>query len=139
MRAICEERVWSDTTSYSAAMSACEKGKRWELALEFLEECKTWATASTISYNAVISACEKGDQWQHAFALLRTMCKDPHDVITSIVPNWAKMMEMCGDAKWYRLRTSVTTKTEELWKREDLTPGERMLEEEMRCRLGVKK
>ena len=45
--------------SYSAGISACEKGKRWELALEVLEECKTLATVDTISYSAAISACEK--------------------------------------------------------------------------------
>ena len=62
-----------DTTSYNAAISACEKGQCWELALELLEDCKTWATANSISYNAAISAIQKAGQWQHAFALLETM------------------------------------------------------------------
>ena len=30
-----------NTINYNAAISACEKGRRWELALELLEECKT--------------------------------------------------------------------------------------------------
>ena len=70
---MCDERFWPDTTSYNAAISACEKGKHWELALGLMKECKTWATPDTISYNAAISACEKGGQWQHALALLQTM------------------------------------------------------------------
>ena len=57
----CKISSTPDTISYSAAVSACEKGGRWELALELLNECKTWSTPNTISYNAAISACEKGD------------------------------------------------------------------------------
>ena len=72
---MCDERVWPDTTSYSAAISACEKGEQ-ELALELLRECKTWTTPDTISYSAAISACEKDGQWQHAFALLQSMCEE---------------------------------------------------------------
>ena len=54
-----DERIMPNTRSYNAAISACEKGKRWEFAFEVLEECKTWATVDTISYSAAISACEK--------------------------------------------------------------------------------
>ena len=63
LQTMCDERVWRDTTSYSAAISACEKGKHWEVALELLKECRTWTTANTISYSAAISACEKGGEW----------------------------------------------------------------------------
>ena len=53
-----------------------EKGKRWELALELLEECKTWATPDIISYSAAISAFAQGGRWQHALALLEIICKE---------------------------------------------------------------
>ena len=62
--------------SYNPAISACEKGKRWELTLELLEECKTGATVNTISYNAAISACEKCAEWQRALALLKIMWEE---------------------------------------------------------------
>ena len=64
------------TIDYNATISTCEKGKRWELALELLEECKTWATRNTFSYSAAISACEKGGQWQRTLYLLKTMGKE---------------------------------------------------------------
>ena len=57
---MCTERVWPNTTSHSAAISACEKGKRWELALHLLEKCKAWAAPDTVTYSAAVSACEKG-------------------------------------------------------------------------------
>ena len=63
-----------DTTSYSAAISACGPGKCWERALELLEDCKTWATPDTISYSAAITACQKGGQQHHAVALLQSIC-----------------------------------------------------------------
>ena len=37
-----------------------EKGGRWEIALDLLNECKCWSTPNTVSYNATMSACEKG-------------------------------------------------------------------------------
>ena len=54
------EKIWPDTTSYSAAISACAQGKCWEKALELLKDCRTWATPNTISYSAAITTCEKG-------------------------------------------------------------------------------
>ena len=76
MKTMCKEIIWPNATTYNAAISSCEKGRRWVLALELLEECKTWSMPDTISYNAAISACEKGRQWHHTLVLLKTMCKE---------------------------------------------------------------
>ena len=48
-----------NTTSYSAAISACEKAERWELGLHLLQKCKVWATPNLISYSAAISQWER--------------------------------------------------------------------------------
>ena len=33
------QKIWHNTTSYSAAISACAQGKCWQQALELLEDC----------------------------------------------------------------------------------------------------
>ena len=54
-------RFETDVMSYSAAMSACEKGYRWEQALSLFPEVRCyWLELDVISYNAAMSACEKG-------------------------------------------------------------------------------
>ncbi|CAK0878229.1 unnamed protein product [Prorocentrum cordatum] len=60
--------------SYSAGISACQKGKQWEgvLAL-FSEMCEANVSPDVISYNAGVSAFEKGSQWQQALSLLSEM------------------------------------------------------------------
>ena len=52
-----------DVVSFSAAISACEKGKQWEAALGLLQEMvHQLLTPGVVSFNSAISACEKGKQ-----------------------------------------------------------------------------
>ncbi len=49
--------------SYSALISACDKGKQQECALELFEAMQRQGVVpSFITYNALISACEKDKQ-----------------------------------------------------------------------------
>ena len=61
--------------SFSAAISACEKGGHWHEAVRLLS-VMSWEDLSpdVISFSADISACEKGGQWNEALRLLKTMC-----------------------------------------------------------------
>ena len=60
--------------SYSAGISACEKGAQWPLALSLLGEVRgAKLEPDVISYSAGISACEKGEEWQRALVLLIKM------------------------------------------------------------------
>ena len=64
-----------DVVSYSAAITACEKGGRWQHAFALLQTmCDERIWPDTTSYNAAISACEKGKHWELALELLRE-CK----------------------------------------------------------------
>ena len=48
----------------SAAISACEKGGQWQVALVlFAAMPLAEILPDVISYNAAVSACEKGGQW----------------------------------------------------------------------------
>ena len=61
-----------DVASYSAAISACEKGKHWEEALRLLQEMLHRSlTPDVVSHSAAISACEKGKRWEEALRLLQ--------------------------------------------------------------------
>merc|ERR1719386_239466 len=66
--------VTRNVISFSASISACEKGGQWQQALSVLSEMQdAGVTRDVISYNAVISACEKGCQWQQALWLINEM------------------------------------------------------------------
>ncbi|CAE8713695.1 unnamed protein product, partial [Polarella glacialis] len=60
-----------DEISHNAALSACEKGRQWQVALYLLSAREI--VADQISYNAVISACGKASQLPVAMAILWRM------------------------------------------------------------------
>ncbi|CAK0884094.1 unnamed protein product [Prorocentrum cordatum] len=72
--------------SYSAGISACEKGDQWQCVLALLSEMReTKLQPDAMSFSAGISACGKGEQWQRALALLNGMRKakvGPHSDTT---------------------------------------------------------
>eukprot|EP00397_Hematodinium_sp_SG-2012_P011627 GEMP01011772.1.p1 GENE.GEMP01011772.1~~GEMP01011772.1.p1 ORF type:complete len:574 (+),score=138.16 GEMP01011772.1:123-1844(+) len=67
--------VRADVISYSAAMTACEKGGApWTVAVGLLRDMQYNAiTPNAIAFNACISACEKQHNWHQALALLDEM------------------------------------------------------------------
>ncbi|CAK0858602.1 unnamed protein product [Prorocentrum cordatum] len=107
--------------SYSAGISACEKGEQWEQALALLSEMReAKVEPDVISYSAGISACEKGDQWQRAVALLRELwaAKLEPDVI--LIYNagisacekgeqWQWALLLFGEMREARVEPSVTS------------------------------
>ena len=59
---------------FSAAISACAKGKLWDQASALLLQMgDIGMIAGMISYSAAMSACEKGEQWEQAPVSLRQM------------------------------------------------------------------
>ena len=87
-----------DVVSYSTAISACEKGKRWQEALQLLlemlqEMLHRSLTPNVVSHSAAISACEKGKHWEEALCLLREV---PHRSLTPDVISSSAAIEGCG-------------------------------------------
>eukprot|EP00973_Karenia_brevis_P048957 6789658-Karenia_brevis.AAC.1 len=63
-----------DVISFNAAISACEKGGRWEHAVLVLDKLlNSGTTADVISFSAAMSACAKGGQWLHALSTFDKM------------------------------------------------------------------
>ena len=63
-----------DVVSYSASISASEKGSQWAHALALLREMSDGRLESdVVSYNASISASEKGLQWEKCFKMLEDL------------------------------------------------------------------
>ena len=68
--------------SYSASISACEKGAMWQAALALFHKLpKAKIHPNLHAQNATISACEKATQWQQALAIFHSAEVSP-DVVT---------------------------------------------------------
>ena len=60
--------------SFSASISACEKGKHWEVAFGLLQEMvHLLLTPNVASFSEATNACEKGMQREGALGLLQEM------------------------------------------------------------------
>eukprot|EP00435_Cladocopium_sp_Y103_P013687 s1654_g3.t1 len=58
--------------SFGSAISACEKGGQWQLALHLLQRMSArHLRADAVALSAAMSACEKAGEWQTALALLQ--------------------------------------------------------------------
>jgi len=63
--AMQRQDVVPNVITYSASISACEKGKQPQFAVEMLHAMQRQdVVPDIITYNALISACEKGKQPQ---------------------------------------------------------------------------
>ena len=70
MDEMAQGRVERDTTTYSTAVSACEKGGQCLWAMELMDEM----AQGRVERNTV-SACEKGGQWLGAMLLMEEMAQ----------------------------------------------------------------
>lgn len=69
-----QQGVALEVDTFSATINACEKGHRWEGALQLLWDMfEKGFTPDTIAFNAAVSACSKAKQWAHAWQLLNEM------------------------------------------------------------------
>jgi len=62
-----------DVIAYSAAVSACEKGRQRRQAVHLVQKVQRHAVLGVIACAAAIRACESGQQPQQVLPLLRAM------------------------------------------------------------------
>lgn len=70
-REVMDQPLQTNVIAYNVAISACEKGQRWEHALDIIGACQRSCLQLALgTYSAAVGACEKAWQWQHALALV---------------------------------------------------------------------
>ncbi|CAE8639941.1 unnamed protein product [Polarella glacialis] len=100
-----ERKLTPNEVSYSAAISACEKVGRWQLALKLLDTMPQISIVpNAVSFNAAISACEKGGQWEMALSLLRQM---PHVKISPNTITYSAAISACEKGGQWQLAFSL--------------------------------
>merc|ERR1712151_716935 len=73
-----------DVITYSASISACEKGQQPQTTMSLLASMQPHDLApDVITYSTAISACEKGQQPHTAMSLLTSM--HTHDLAPSVI------------------------------------------------------
>ena len=87
-------------SSYSSAMSACEKGEQWQHALGPLVEMRHKALLPyVISYKSGISVFIKFGQWQHALELLVRMLHN--DSLPDVI-SYSCAISACGKVEQWQ-------------------------------------
>lgn len=79
----------------SVAVSACEKGSHWQLAVELLR-----LKPSVPAYGAAISACGYAKEWRTALALLQELVR--HRGGVELLPSWGAAIAACGRQRLWR-------------------------------------
>ncbi|CAE7216238.1 unnamed protein product, partial [Symbiodinium sp. CCMP2456] len=92
-------QIIPDRVNYSAAMSACEKGSRWQLALSIFELLPRRSLGMDVtSVNTTLSSCMKGWQWKMSLELLSYM---PKAKLLPDTISYSLSISACGkEAKW---------------------------------------
>ncbi|CAK9115921.1 unnamed protein product [Durusdinium trenchii] len=111
-------RLQSSIVLCNAASSACEKGMRWQAAIDFLNACQRFVKPNIISYNAAISGCKQAAQWLSALDLFSELRHETYlDVITcnaliasfDQMAGWKQSLQMVQFLSQQRLEANAVT------------------------------
>ena len=85
---------------YNAAISSCEKGSYWQLAVQLVAELQgNNFRPSIITFNAAMSACSKGSQWRSAILLFaQAQSSSAH---STLVTYCEAMAALAAGAQWH--------------------------------------
>ena len=62
-----------NTITSTAALSACERGRQWQMALLSMNDMLEKRLVNELSFSSTMHACEKFGQWKLLGCLLATM------------------------------------------------------------------
>jgi len=112
-------RADGSVRDYNMAMSACEKGSQWLLALRLFSNMRIAASEPNLaSYSILMAAWGKASHWHHAFQVFANLCGRPSllvDVVcfASIISccertsRWQKSMELFQELQEQRVRANI--------------------------------
>jgi hypothetical protein len=87
-----------NTITSTSALSACERGRQWQMALLSMNEMLEKRLVNELSFSSTMHACEKFGQWKLLGCLLATMtvpwsskeqllsCRWPKDTLGALGP-----------------------------------------------------
>ena len=96
------QRLKPNVVTFNTVLSACEKGRRWEQALRWLDQLREEIlTPNVVTSSAAISACETRLQWVRAVTLLDDLLQKGLEpgVITC-----SALVSACGKGEAWELR-----------------------------------
>ncbi|CAM9530858.1 unnamed protein product [Phaeothamnion confervicola] len=73
LRLMPAARLLPCVAAFNGALAACERSRRWQLAMQLLDEAAETGAVDVVGFNTVISALGKSGQWAKAMALLPVM------------------------------------------------------------------
>lgn len=106
-------RVAANELTYSAIISACEKGRQWKFAGGLLS---LTSQEDVITLSAVLSAFQKADQWESAFTQLGMMLLGQvqpntfslNSVISSCDGSWQQPLSMLATPRFQELNDEIS-------------------------------
>ncbi|CAK9102683.1 unnamed protein product [Durusdinium trenchii] len=103
-----------DLLSYGIALNSCDKGHRWQQAIEFFQSIRG---VDVVCFNSTLSACTKGQAWLEALELLRSagLYRLEPDVVSygtaigaSSAAGWPMTLHLFADMDRQRIERNAT-------------------------------
>ena len=88
----------SNAVTYTAAISACRQGGKWEVALSLLRRMQVQSLSpGTVTVTAAITCCEASQQWQQALGFLSLMLRR---LLEADAIAYRCTIASCSDVHW---------------------------------------
>eukprot|EP00435_Cladocopium_sp_Y103_P040091 s1339_g10.t2 len=109
----------SECRDYNMAMSACEKGSQWLLALRLFSNMQMAASEPNLaSYSILMTLWGRASHWHHAFQVFADLCGRPSFLVDVVcfasmisccecTSRWQKSMELFQEMQEQRVKANI--------------------------------